>query len=346
MTHSLKKVFLVAFILSIGALFLWTSSTRPSILVIHAYSAKTPWVKNINKGLRKVFKERTFYHRYYHYMNIKEYPDTAYTEEASKKTMEVINALNPDYIILVDDITQKIIGKKYINHPDIQVIYCGIKQDPKDYGYEDAKNITGIDVSLPLHILDDLLVFNIDEGNFDHQIYLTPISDSTITSQEDNVAIKKYNKWTKVKLRPSLQVKTFDDWKKAILKVRGRQEVILISNHHGLIRSQANPRYVPAKEVTQWTVENAKVPLVGLYGPFVRNGGHLAIAPSALEQGERAAKIVENLIENDIYIHELKPEHSNHFLVYLRKIPGHKPYKFKIPAVYEAFARAMHHYYD
>ncbi len=332
--------------LSIGAIFLWVSSNRPSILIINAYSTKTPWVKNINQGIRKIFKEHNFYLSYYHYMDIKESLDQSDTEEKTQKSLEIIESLKPDYLILVDDITQEKIGRKYINHEKIQIIYCGVKRDPKDYGYDKAKNVTGIHISLPLHILDDLLVFNIIEKNFSQGIRLTHLSDNTLNSQEDNQAIKAYKGWNKVALQASRQVTTFQEWKTQINTIKGPRDVIIISNYQNLMRSKDNTKFVSPKEVIQWTIENATVPLIGLYAPFVLLGGHFSIAPSALEQGEKAAKIVENLIENDVYIDQLTPQQSNGFLIYLRDLPGHKPYKLKVPAVYEAFARAMHHYYN
>ena len=126
---------------------------------------------------------------YYHYMDLKDQPDALHAKDMKRKTLEVIEAIKPDFLIIVDDRAQKLVGQEYIDHKDIKVIYCGVKRSPKDYGYHKAKNVTGIQVSLPLHILNDLLTFNIDEGDFDHKIHLIPLSDNTITSQQDDEVI-------------------------------------------------------------------------------------------------------------------------------------------------------------
>jgi len=100
--YAIKQTFLCLFIIAIGLLFLWTSSTRPSILVIHTYDAKTPWVQEINQGLRSVFKERTFYHVYYHYMGLSARHDDTSSLNQTKKTLDVIKSLKPNFLILVD----------------------------------------------------------------------------------------------------------------------------------------------------------------------------------------------------------------------------------------------------
>lgn len=346
LSYAIKRTFLCIFIIAIGSLFLWTSSTRPSILVIHTYDAKMPWVQEINKGLRSVFKERTFYHVYYHYMNLSErYGETSNTK-AAQKTLDVIKSLKPNFLVLVDDITKKKIGKHFINDENINIIYCGIKRPLEAYGYETARNATGIHMSLPLKIINQLLTFNINEDVFHDTIHLTLIGDMSTASEEDSQTLGNYKKWEQVSLRSSIKVETFQEWKEKVNKIRGANDIILISNYRSLIYSEQKPERVPPQEIVQWTMTNAHVPIIGLYGFFVLDGGYLSVAPSPFELGEKTARIVENLIENDIYITEIPPINSKHFFIYLREQPEEGSYKLKIPALYETFARSTHHYYE
>ena len=346
LNYAIKKTFLCMFIIAIGGLFLWTSSTRPSILVIHTYDAKMPRVQEINRGLRSVFEKRTFYHVYYHYMGISEHHDGRSDPNATQKALAVIKSLKPNFLILVDDITQEKIGKHYINNKDINVVYCGIKRPPEAYGYNETKNITGIHMSLPVEIINQLLEFNINEDVFHDALRITLMGDISTASEEDSQTLENYKKWEQISLRPSINVETFQEWKEEVNKIRGANNIILISNYRSLIYSDQRPELVPPHEIVQWTMNNAHVPIIGLYGFFVLDGGYLSIAPSAFELGEKTAKIVENLIENDIYITEIPPIDSKHFFIYLREQPEEGAYKIKIPALYETFARSTHHYYE
>lgn len=52
-------------------------------------------------------------------------------------------------------------------------------------------------------------------------------------------------------------------------------------------------------------------------GTFVLNGGPLVISASGIERGIKAAQMVENLIENEIYINEMPGETNDLFGVYM-----------------------------
>ncbi len=344
--YAIKRTFLCIFITAIGVLFLWTSSTRPSILVIHTYDAKMPWVQEINKGLRSVFKERTFYYVYYHYMGLSERHGDLEDVNSTQKTLDVIKSLKPNFLILVDDITQEKIGKHFINNKNINVVYCGIKRPPEAYGYDKSRKITGIHMSLPLEIINQLLEFNINEDVFHDNLHITLMGDTSTASKEDSQTLEGYKHWEQISLRPSINVETFQEWKEKINKIKGVNDIILISNYRSLIYSEKKPELVPPQEVIQWTMNNAHVPIIGLYGFFVLDGGYLAVAPSPFELGEKTARIVENLIENDVYITEIPPIDSKHFFIYLREQEEEGMYKLKIPALYETFARSTHHYYE
>ena len=346
LSYAIKKTFLCIFIIAIGGLFLWTSLTRPSILVIHTYDARMPWVQEINNGLRSVFKERTFYHVYYHYMSLSEHHGDTSSTKTTQKTLNIIKDLKPNFLILVDDITQEKIGKHFINDKNINIIYCGIKRPPEAYGYNKTRNITGIHMSLPLEIINQLLEFNINRDVFNDPLHITLMGDISTASEEDSETLKNYKKWEQISLRPSINVETFQEWKEKVNKIRGANDIILISNYSSLIYSEQKSELVPPQEIVQWTMHNAHVPIIGLYGFFVLDGGYLAIAPSAFELGEKTARIVENLIENDIYITEIPPINSKHFFIYLREQHDEGSYKIKIPALYETFARSTHHYYE
>lgn len=346
MKFGVKRLFVTCFVLAIGALFLWTSHSRPSILVIHAQNPAHPLVMDVNKGIKQVLTKRTFYHTYFHYMDIKNQASKAEHINRTAKAMEVIEALKPDYIILVGDITQTDVGIRLIDREDIKVIYCHINQDPSDYGYDKARNVIGVKSALPLQIINDLLLTNIDLGNFSNNVKVTFVGDQSPVTDEIMDSLRTSHKWHNVRLQKDKKMKTFDEWKQIILSIKGKQDVILVTHYENLERSAEDIKLVPPREVAKWTSANAKVPLIGLSGAFVRDGGGIAIAPSGIEQGERAARMVETLIENDIYIDQMSSVENDQFLVYLRRYISKDQKRLYVPKIYEAFSKAVHHYYE
>ena len=342
----IKLAFITTILLLAGSVFIWFSTNRPTILVLHSYENRSPWVQNINTGIRRIFSKHSFYRVNYHYMDITQHPDKAISKRAGINALNVINEMQPDYLIIVDDEAQTQVGKQLVNNKSVKMIFCAVKQDIEDYGYDKANNVTGIKISLPLDILNELLVFNVDEGGYKDYINVLHLADTTLLSVEDDVAIKNHHEWYKVKFAKSAFLDTFEQWKQKILDISDDSLVILISNYHALKRSETDQNFVPGKEVIKWTIENTNIPVIGLYGSLVLEGGSLAIAPSAIESGEVAAKMVENLIEENIHISNIPIQESNQFLVYFRKHPAERKSKLIIPALYEAFARAVGHYFS
>ena len=71
MTLWVKKVYIVAFMLSIGLFYIWTSFSRPSVLVIHAFNPNNQITDKVSRGIDSVLSKRTYYHVYEHFMDLK-----------------------------------------------------------------------------------------------------------------------------------------------------------------------------------------------------------------------------------------------------------------------------------
>ncbi|MGK7873410.1 MAG: hypothetical protein AB4426_08870 [Xenococcaceae cyanobacterium] len=102
---------------------------------------------------------------------------------------------------------------------------------------------------------------------------------------------------------------------------------------------------MPPREIIEWTEANSSLPGIGAWGFYVKDGGMLAVAVSPYEQGEVAAKIALNILEEKTQIQTIPIQTSQEYMLYMREA-SIKEHKLKLPSIYESFARATNNYFD
>ena len=135
----------------------------------------------------------------------------------------------------------------------------------------------------------------------------------------------------------------FNDWQREITRVNRETDLVLFSLYHTLL--DAAGEVVPSAQVMQWTQTHINRPSLGGWGFYVEQGGMMAIGVSAFEQGEEAAKMVVDIIDNGKKPSKITPESSKQFLIYLREREL-KKHGIEVPSIFEAFARATNNYYE
>ena len=112
--------------------------------IFHIMSYHLPWVWNEDQlngfkhGLNlpeanfKIFQ-----------MDSKRNSSEQYTQSMGIKARSLIDAWKPDLVYTNDDIAQANVTKYYINQ-SIPFVFSGVNAAPSEYGFTDAKNITGV----------------------------------------------------------------------------------------------------------------------------------------------------------------------------------------------------------
>jgi ABC-type uncharacterized transport system substrate-binding protein len=124
-----------------------------------------------------------------------------------------------------------------------------------------------------------------------------------------------------------------------------RSDFLLLSDYHALVRSPTDDTLVPPQEVIHWTLTHSNVPIMGTTHSFVAEGGYLAIGASPFEQGEVAATMAINIINQEIPPQSMPIAVARQFVVFMR---GNlmKEIGVFLPWIYESFARATNNYFD
>jgi len=340
-----KKVHIrviIVFFLSILMVFsVYVNVQRPRIFILHSYNVDFSWDVGINIGLERIFANKPYKIRTY-YMDTKRHPEKSYMERIGATARNAIDSWRPDIIIALDDNAQEYVARYYINQPDIKIIYAGINKDLEDYGYQNAKNATGILERLNYNAVKDILlqVMPIDHRKVIH------ISDASATSEGIHKEIASFN-WAPLKFIESIQCETIQEWQEAIKDAEnGKADFILFTHYHTIL-DKLEGKVLPAKKIMQWTMENSTLPAVSFWGFYVEDGGMMAVALSPYEQGEIAAKMAQDILEHKKEPRDIPVYTSYLFVIYMRESEIKKRMtSFNLPIIYEAFARATNSYYE
>lgn len=291
---------------------------RPRVLILHSYGLEYSWTRNVDVGLSRILDKRKNISVYRQYMDTKRHPELSFKQKSGLLARRMIQRLRPQLIIAVDDDAQEYVGKYYIDHPHTDIVFCGVNAPLKEYGYDRAQNVTGIIQKIPLEVFRETIPLLLgEEGKHKKEIRVISLGDVSPSVKFDEAHIRAFD-WKPLYLIDSILVTTFEEWKKQVKEIQNRADCLMVLNYRQLRRSQTDRTLVPPKEIMTWTQENSKIPLLGMTGAMVVDGGQISIQTSPYEQGEIAAKMALRIVSGK-KPKDIPVQVAKNFLIYLRK---------------------------
>jgi ABC-type uncharacterized transport system substrate-binding protein len=312
------------------AALIYVNMTRPRVLILHSYAEDFSWVTDFNTAFRNSFKHPSNPIIYYSYMNTLNKQTTRYKNRAGQEAIQMINTLRPDIILGIFTDANEYAVQNFRDKPHVQIIY-NIKSDPAKLQYDTAKNVQGIKAGPALKDLNDILLLATPKR---------PIRIAHIGDQSSSVRLyDKYiveHLWRDAVLIDSVLVDNFTEWKEAVDILSGQADYIVVSKYFALT-SEDGKTMVPTKKVMKWTMENSKVPIVGLYTAVVEEGGDVAVEDSPFEQGEMMATMTSTLLDKKPIVPKMRS--IQHFVEL-----GNDKSRVTLPEVYHSFSTALKEY--
>jgi ABC-type uncharacterized transport system substrate-binding protein len=331
------KFMMGLFMLVTLVLFGWYNMTKPSILVLHSYDTSYAWVRDVNIGINRVLNNKYQYQVRWYYMDTKRHPSPEFRKSAGIAARHAIEQMRPDVVIAMDDDAQKYVSRFFNHHADIKIVYAGVNNKASDYGFDKAKNVTGILERLPLAAMKEALQSASNLRALGRPVRLAYLGDMSETVAGDAAQVTGFD-WAPHQLVKPRFVSTWADWQRTILELSEQADVILLTGYRRLTRSPTDPSLVPPKEVIAWTETNSKIPVFGGNGFYTEDGGMLAIGTSPYEQGEVAARMALDIILKGKKPNDIAQTTSEQFIVTMSESKM-KVRHFELPKVYEAAAR-------
>jgi hypothetical protein len=360
--RKLSIFFAVLFVLGTLAMAVAHNLMQKRVLVLHSYDPSYSWTRDVNIGLERALAAYPEWQVRWHYMDLKRRPWPEAREAAGAQARRVIDDFKPDVVIAIDDDAQVLVGKSFVNHPHIKWVFAGVNGGVEDYGYVGAKNVTGVFERKQLGAVREAVLAGHAKARYENgvrNLRIMHLGDQSHSVKLDDGGIRSFD-WQPLVYVGSKLVKTYTQWQAAVLAAGEETDVLFISNYRRLVRYDCkidkpinpdlkdcmdDPKLVSPREVVAWTEINSTVPLIGGNGFYVEDGGMFALGPSGFEQGGEAASLAVQLIVQEADPASLMQVSTREFVVFMRTTQM-AVHDFRLPYLYEAFARAMNNYYD
>lgn len=336
-TMRFEKIFALIFLITFTVFLTILNLKKPRIFILHSYDTDYSWVNDINIGFKRIFYKYPYNIRYF-YMNTKRNPDVEYMEKTGKIVSKMIKDWEPDILISVDDNAQEYVAKNFINHSKIKIIYTGVNARPEIYGYHQANNVTGVLERLPFDAFKEVFLQILPKEK--RKIF--HIADASETSKYIQHEIEELN-WDPLILEKTILCKNIEEWERAIDYAQNHADILFITHYH-TIKDKMGSVIKPSR-IIEMTEPKLRIPAIGSWGFYVEDGGMMAVAVSPYEQGEIAAKMAVEILEDKKDIHTISPYTSRLFVIYVRKTNIERR-NMEIPKLIEAFARATNNFYE
>lgn len=371
MNHRINKGMAALFFAALGVFLVWSAIHRPKVLVVQSYATDYAWTRDMDQAIRKVLQEKP-YEVKYHYMDTKNHDDPDFKRVAGNLVRRKIDEWEPDVLILADDNAQTLVGICYLNpegrdiegmrgvkraanglygrcykeHPGIRLVFTGVGATTEDYGYDGQWNVTGILERMDLEALREALLFIAQKrGKSDLRVH-APIDNSTsgFYNQDSLRMLRDRMAADGIAVTPQA-IDTFDQWQAMVESTNREDDLLLFSNYH-TVKCGSGPKagQVKPAELLAWTGENSRLPALGAWGFFVEDGGMAAVGVSPYEQGEVAANMAVEIIDEGVMPSAVDLKVTSQAIIYLRDAPL-RHFGLELPRVYENFARATGNFF-
>lgn len=327
-----KRMTLITVFLCLSLVFIVYQRTHKlRVMILHSYSPSMSWVQGLERGIDSVFKDKRYIDIRAFYMNSKYKYKGTHLKRRSKEAIDLIKHYKPDVLIVFDTDAQQWVVNKLLGKYDGAMVLAGVTNTSDLSIFENAPNITGIVEKVPVKVVMEILSLMLPQKN---RVYY--LSDNSAPAKQLEKDVSQEN-WGKFNLVAHNRVNTFRQWKKAIMEAQNQSDVILLSTYHMVFD---HGKQVPSIELIKWTLDNSKIPVIGLYESFINDGGYLAIAVASAEQGYTAAKMATYLLDNKAKIEKMPFTQSKTFQLQIRKrlLREHYP-DIIIPSILEAFSK-------
>jgi len=261
------------------------AETGKKVLYVNSYHAGYAWSDGITQGIQSRFLVEDLWFKI-HYMDSKRNRSPAAMRAAAIQAKYLIEQLEPDVVIVSDDVAAKYLLEPYFRDASLPFVYVGINWDASVYGLP-YQNTTGmVEVNL-IESLVDLL------SGYAAGKRLGYLSIDALSGRR---TLGYYERSLKRKIDRVYFANTVDEWEQNFLSLQGQVDMMILENPEG-IQGWTEPR------AQRFVEKNARIP-VGSAHQWLAPYSLITIAKIPEEQGwwaaEQAIKILNGTRPSDI----------------------------------------------
>jgi hypothetical protein len=305
---------------------------KPRILVLHSRGLEAPWVRGVDRGLRRVLAtNRIPVTVEWNYLGLDAKRPGQGMMRALATARRTIQRLDPHLVIAIDDEANAFVARDFSQTGGRRILYVSIDRDPRAYGYEGDRKISGIAERLPLAPIMELARW----VRPDRSLQIHALGSASETSRGSMVQVRDFN-WAPHRFEEALQVRDFEELQAAVR--RFETGILLVLDCPPLPRRGGG--WASAREVVEEIQRNSKAIPVGLSLDFVELGGDIAFVAPPEANGSLAMTMALEWVQDLGPAAAPPPARTmSHFDLALRpsrlRIRG-----FEVPQIYVEAARA------
>jgi hypothetical protein len=313
MTRNWKNFLIGAAVVAFFVMLVGFNATKPRILVLNSKPEDSVWSTKFREGamdaLKRNLRPVSVEWSYLEFDAGGNQLSPAVEQAELQRTMR---RFKPDVLIAVDDEANALVARDYAGRSDARVIYVSIDREPSFYGYDAARNVSGIADRLPLAAFRDLA----NVLTKDSSLRIAVLGVDSETGQAEMAQIGAFD-WSPHRVVASATVRTADEWEKFVLGADA--DVLLVLDADNLPRSAADSDLVNSGELIRWTEAQSPTVPVGTNVNFVEAGGALSFAPPPDDYGDKAIQLALDWLDERDTPGAPPPVESSHFEVAVRQ---------------------------
>lgn len=205
----------------------------------------------------------------------------------------------PHLIYTNDDIAQSAFGVRWLDRGP-PMVYSGVNKEPADYGFDRARNVSG--VLEREHFLGTLTLLREVLGRAPQRIALVFDDDPTwlgvarrIRSELANAGSLQVTHW--------LQPTTLQDYQRQLLALHGQVDAVGLL---GIFRFRDGNGFAPYEQVLRWTAAHSQLPDFSFWDTRVERGTLCAMTVDGVEQGRQAGRIARRILVDGVPPHAIE----------------------------------------
>jgi ABC-type uncharacterized transport system substrate-binding protein len=258
------------------------------ILHVMSYHAPWRWTDGQLDGFKEAMAGVSAEYKVFQ-MDTKRNSGKPWAEKKAKEVMALIDEWKPDLVYTTDDDVQEYVAKHYVNK-EVRFVFSGVNKDPKTYGFEGSKNITG--VLEQEHFVESVKLLKAISPNMKRLAAVfddAPMWAPVVSRMRERMA-----QIPDVEIVAWDTIKTFDEYKRKVKEYPGKADGIALIGVFNF--KDAQGKNVPYQEVLRWTAENSTLPDFGFWIDRVHYGTLSAVTVSEREQGLAAGRIARAIL--------------------------------------------------
>ena len=263
------------------------------VLIVHSYHPEYSWVARMNAGISAVLND-AYVKTETVYMDAKRSPSPSQLTKAARKVWEKVQTFKPDVVLACDDAAQQYFVVPHLRGKSSpQVIFCGVNEDPVKYGYP-ASNVSG--VLERMHYRQSFALLKVILPAVQRVAYVSDDSD-TGRAIASGMMKDMFRAPYCVEVGPVELVRTFAQWKQAVLGIKDFVDAFALPVYHVLLNEETGKIATPG-EVMDWTLSACGKPTVGFLSFAEEEGVMCGVLESGYEQGFEGARMVMQVLDD------------------------------------------------